>query len=398
MLSRCYTASPALRKLTTVSAAQNAIGNSRRSLSNSSSSSSHTNFNTNNNNRSWTRRFASQAPLPRDPGLALTSVLADPKEVDGPPGVPSRTMQLQRLSDPTMEYDVVVVGGGATGAGIAFDAATRGLKVACIERGDFASETSSRSTKLIWAGIRYMATASAALLSPKLLTSPVVTVKDFLAEMKMVLQCHRERHYMTVQQAHLVNWVPIAIPFTRWHVSPPPFGHPLFGFFPVLAPMVLKFYDSLSGFSCPPSYILRPSVARREFPQLADQNIKYCAVFYEAQHNDARTNIAIAMSAAQYGAHIANYVEMTNVIKDKNSQSGKVVGIEATDRMTGKTFTIAAKKVVFAGGPFTDALRDMETATDKEIKKPAVQGAAGTHIVLPGYFLPNDVRLTDCTG
>ena len=89
-----------------------------------------------------------------DPGLAWTSVISHPRPVPGPEGIPSRSDQLSRLQDPNAEYDVLVIGGGATGAGIALDAAVRGLKVACIERGDFASETSSRSTKLIWAGIK----------------------------------------------------------------------------------------------------------------------------------------------------------------------------------------------------------------------------------------------------
>ena len=120
------------------------------------------------------------------------------KEVIGPKGIPSRAEQIRRLQsskrDSKESYDVLVIGGGATGAGIAFDAATRsdipnngGLRVACIERGDFASETSSRSTKLIWAGIKYLASASAALLSWDLLTSPLTTVKDFYSEFSMVV-------------------------------------------------------------------------------------------------------------------------------------------------------------------------------------------------------------------
>ncbi len=116
------------------------------------------------------------------------------KEVHGPKGIPSRAQQIRRLKSSQEPYDVLVIGGGATGAGIAFDAASRTipndgqqLRVACIERGDFASETSSRSTKLIWAGIKYLASASAALLSWDLLTSPISTVKDFYSEFSMVV-------------------------------------------------------------------------------------------------------------------------------------------------------------------------------------------------------------------
>jgi glycerol-3-phosphate dehydrogenase len=340
----------------------------------------------------------------RDPGLAVTSVVSYPKEVPAPKGLPTRTEQVNRLKQVGRRqggeaFDILVVGGGATGAGIALDSAVRGLSTACIERGDFSSETSSRSTKLIWAGIKYMATATAMLLSPKLITNPITTVRDFVSEMKMVFHCHQERKFMMQQQEHLCSWIPIVIPFTSWHVSPPPFNHPLFGFFPVLAPPVLKFYDALSQFTCPPSYVMTPRKVRDKFPQLDDSILKYCAVFYEAQHNDARTNIAIALTAAEKGAAIANYVEMVDVITEDgdDDSSTKVIGVKATDRMTGETFEIRAKKVIFAGGPFTDKLRELEEDTDKEMKA-AVSGAPGTHIVLPGYLCPKDVRCYCVSG
>jgi glycerol-3-phosphate dehydrogenase len=338
----------------------------------------------------------------RDAGLNCTSVVSDPQEVPGPEGIPSRRKQVQLLqSGAVTEYDVLIIGGGATGAGCALDAAARGLTVACVERGDFASETSSRSTKLIWAGIRYMATATAALLTPALLTQPVATVQNFWGEMTMVLHCHNERRYMIEKQQHLCHWIPIAVPFTSWHVSPAPMGHWLFGFFPVLAPIVFKMYDALSAFSCPPSYIMTPSSAKTAFPTLSSENLKYCAVFYEAQHNDSRTNLAIAMTAAAKGAHIANYVEITHLMSgndnDDNGDSKIVTGARAMDRMTGQTFEIRAKKVILAGGPFTDDLRDMETTKDGSGSKPlpAVRGASGTHIVLPGYFVPANMGLLD---
>jgi glycerol-3-phosphate dehydrogenase len=156
--------------------------------------------------------------------------------------------------------------------------------------------------------------------------------------------------------------------------------------------MVLKYYDALSFFKCPPSYILTKREAQEVFPQLEEKNIKYCAVFYEAQHNDARTNLAIAMTAAEKGAAIANYVEMIDTIKDETT--GKVIGVHALDRMTGKVFGIRANKVVFAGGPFTDSLRELEVDESKRSDMPkAVRGAWGTHIVLPGYYCSNEVRI-----
>ena len=199
---------------------------------------------------------------------------------------------------------------------------------------------------------------------------------------------NKERKFMTIKQPHLCNWVPIAIPFTTWHVSPAPFGHWLFGFFPVLAPFVMKFYDALSLFQCPPSYIMTSTKAKEVFPQLAHEKIIYSSVFYEAQHNDARTNLAIAMSAAEHGADIVNYVEMVDVLREENSK--KVNGIQAVDRLTGKKVEIRAKKVVFAGGPYTDDLREMEVEKG-ETAKPAVRGGAGTHIILPSHYCSSEV-------
>lgn len=330
----------------------------------------------------------------QDPGLEFTSVVSNPQDVPSPDGIiVSRSVQLEKLKK-TKVYDVLVIGGGATGAGVALDAASRGYKVACVERGDFASETSSRSTKLIWAGIRYMGNAVAALLSPKLFTAPITSFNDFVAEMTMVYNCHQERRYMMEKQNHLCDWIPIVVPFDRWHVSPPPFGHPLYGFFPILAPFVFKIYDALSYFQCPPSYILTPKRVPDAFPQLDASKLKYCSVFYEAIHNDSRTNLAIAMTAAKEGADICNYVEMKGVIEDENT--GKVVGIVAVDRMTNQMLTVNAKNIIFCGGPFTDEMRKVEesSSSDKAVK-PAVQGAHGTHVVLPSYYCPPNFGLLD---
>jgi len=337
----------------------------------------------------------------RDPGLLWTSVVSDPQHVNGPRGIPSRKEQVQKLKDHPNNngaYDILVIGGGATGTGVALDAATRGLKVACIERGDFASETSSRSTKLIWAGIKYMGTATAALLSPNLFKHPIRTIQEFVGEIEMVISCHRERRYMTSTQKHLCQWLPIVVPFHTWIASPPPMGYFFYSVFPIVAPIVFKVYDALSYFTCPPSYILGKKAAAQRFPQLNVDGLKYCAVFYEAQHNDARTNLAIALTAAEKGADICNYIQAIDLIKD--ATTGKVTGAKVLDRMTGKTWNISAKKIVLAAGPFTDELRrmesDAESGASKQLEhKDAVRGASGTHIVLPSYFMPRELGLLD---
>lgn len=189
--------------------------------------------------------------------------------------LPSRQAQIEALK--SKKFDVLVVGGGATGSGAALDATTRGLSTALIERGDFGNETSSRSTKLIWAGIRYIATAFSSLLRFKNLAHPVQALSDFYSEFSMVQSAHNERRLLIENNPHLTNWVPIAIPIKEWISWPAPFGHPIFASAPLTLPAVFKFYDSMSGFTCPPSHIMRVSRAQRKFPQL-DEAVKYFQV------------------------------------------------------------------------------------------------------------------------
>ena len=105
------------------------------------------------------------------------------------------------------EYDILIIGGGSTGAGAALDAASRGLKVVCIDREDFSSGTSSRSTKLVWGGSRYLVQALISLFSTNIIFHPITTIKKFKADFKMVLNCHRERKFLLVNQPHLTHWV-----------------------------------------------------------------------------------------------------------------------------------------------------------------------------------------------
>jgi len=303
--------------------------------------------------------------------------------------LPSRKDQLSKLSSGKV-YDVLVVGGGATGCGAALDAQMRGLDTALIERGDFSSETSSRSTKLIWAGIRYIATGIASLLRFRNLSRPLDAIGDFKSEFAMVMGAHRERRLLLENNPHLTNWVPIAVPMKTWTIWPAPMGHPLFCVMPMVLPGVFKFYDSLSGFTCPPSHLMSKTRSVRKFPQL-DDDFKYVSIFYEGQHNDSRTATCIGLTAAEEGATVANYTEMVGTIHEGGGKTGKVVGIKVRDNVSGEVFDVHAKAIVFAGGPFTDQLRRIE---DPDCK-PAVNGAAGTHIVLPGYYAPDGVGLLD---
>ena len=126
----------------------------------------------------------------------------------------------------------------------------------------------------------------------------------------------------------------------------------------------------------------RPLVDGVDGPSFAPQ------VFHEAMHDDARTNLAIALTAAEKGAAVANYCEVTSLLKNSG---GRAEGVSVLDRVTNERFDIRAKAVVFCGGPYTDALRKLgdEGAED------AVAGASGTHVVLPGYYCPRDQGLLD---
>lgn len=160
----------------------------------------------------------------------------------------------------------------------------------------------------------------------------------------MVKGAHKERRILLENNPHLTNWVPIAVPIDKWISWPAPFGHPLFAIAPLVLPGVFKFYDSLSGFSCPPSHIMGKKRAERKFPQLKNEDAKYYSVFYEGQHDDSRTNTYIALTAAEEGATIANYVEMIDIIKDNE---GKAIGVKARDNLTGNEFEIKAKVSCF---------------------------------------------------
>ncbi len=121
--------------------------------------------------------------------------------------------------------------------------------MACIEQEDFSSGTSSRSTKLLWGGSRYLVQAFVNLLSTKLISSPAETIKRFTADFKMVMNCHRERKFMLEQQPHLTKWLPIAVPLNRWLIFPPPFGFYPAVFGPLgIFPLFFKFVSfSLSS-------------------------------------------------------------------------------------------------------------------------------------------------------
>ncbi|CAI4212463.1 unnamed protein product [Parascedosporium putredinis] len=192
---------------------------------------------------------------------------------------------------------------GATGAGVALDAVTRGLKVALIERDDFSSGTSSKSTKLVHGGVRYLEKA--------------VWNLDY-AQYQLVREALKERKYFLRTAPHLSMWLPIMLPIDRWWKAPYYWAG-------------TKVYDMLAGSEgIESSYFLTKSKALDAFPMLKRTDLFGALVYYDGAHNDSRMNVSLAMTAALYGATVVNHMEVTRLLKDDN---GKLTGATLTDHI-----------------------------------------------------------------
>jgi glycerol-3-phosphate dehydrogenase len=269
------------------------------------------------------------------------------------------------------EFDILVVGGGAVGSGVALDASMRGLRVAMVEADDFSAGTSGRSTKLIHGGIRYLENAFLHLDY-----SQFELVREALAERKHMLAC---APYMNVP-------LPIMIP-VYWHSWTDIFFLPY-------SYIGAKVYDFISKMDSPdgttgvpPSSYINSEEAVYQFPMLEDRNLLGAIVYYDGQMNDTRMGLHLALTATQSGAAIANQMPVSSLTREK--ESGKLNGATVTDKQTGKKFNIKARCVVNATGPFCDSIRKM----DNPEVEPIVRGAAGVHVVLPDHYSPSRMGL-----
>ncbi len=257
-----------------------------------------------------------------------------------------RPARLARLSDEP--YDVLIIGGGITGAGIALDAAARGLKTVLIEQHDFAFGTSSRSTKLIHGGLRYLKQLEFAL------------VREVGSERAIV---HRLAPHLVVPEKMLL----------------PLYEQKGLGYW--LASIGLKIYDLLAGVKREDQrrMLTRPQTLTAE-PLLKQDDIKGGALYAEYRTDDARLTMEIAKRASTEGAVLINYVRAAGFRYDEAQLSG----IDAVDMLTGKTLRIDAQVIVNATGPWVDELRDMNKS--KEGK--SLHLTKGVHVVVPYHRLP----------
>ncbi|ORY64241.1 FAD dependent oxidoreductase-domain-containing protein [Pseudomassariella vexata] len=286
------------------------------------------------------------------------------------PCIKTRDEQLAELKKSTAaneEYDVLVIGGGATGAGVALDAVTRGLKVAMVERDDFSSGTSSKSTKLVHGGVRYLEKA--------------VWNLDY-DQYKLVKEALKERKYFLQTAPHLSSWLPIMLPLDKWWKAPYYWAG-------------TKFYDFLAGSEgIESSYFLTKSKAIDAFPMLKRTDLVGALVYYDGAHNDSRMNVSIAMTAAIFGATTVNHAEVTGLLKNAN---GRLCGAQIRDRIPerdGKSsdeITVKAKCIINCTGPFTDSIRKLDDQECEDIVAPA----SGVHVILPGYYSPGQMGLID---
>ncbi len=249
-------------------------------------------------------------------------------------------------------WDIAIVGGGATGMGVAVDAASRGLSVVLLEAHDFGKGTSSRSTKLVHGGVRYLEQGN----------------------IPLVMSALKERGLMRQNAPHLVHDLAFIVPNYSWWEAP------FYG-------IGLKLYDMLAGkYGFGRSQLLSHEDTLARLPALEPQGLLGGVVYYDGQFDDARLLIHLAMTAADHGAALLNYCPATGLLRDAE---GYINGLTARDAYTGEAFTLQARIVVNATGVFTDAIRRMaDPAAD-----PLMVTSQGIHLVFDRSFLAGETAL-----
>ena len=259
----------------------------------------------------------------------------------------NRQEMLHRVLDRTEPWDMIIIGGGATGVGCAVDAASRGYEVLLLEQSDFGKGTSSRSTKLVHGGVRYLEQGNITL----------------------VMEALRERGILRQNAPHLVSDLAFVVPRYDWWEAP------FYG-------LGLKIYDLLAGeygFGKSQLLSLEETVAR--LPTIKTEGLRGGVVYYDGQFDDTRLLINLAQTAADHGATLLNYIPVTGLIKGAD---GFIAGVEVHELETGQRLQIMAKVVINATGPFCDSVRRL---ADPQIR-PMIAPSQGIHLVFDRSFLP----------
>jgi glycerol-3-phosphate dehydrogenase len=246
-------------------------------------------------------------------------------------------------------WDIIVIGGGATGLGVALDAASRGYSILLLEQSDFAKATSSRSTKLVHGGVRYLAQG----------------------DLFLVMEALHERGLMLKNAPHITFNQEFIIPvYTFWDVFMYTTG--------------LKFYDLLAGrLSMGKSYFINKEKTLSRLPLLKSEGLKGGVVYHDGQFDDSRMALCLAESCIDKGGTVLNYFKVTGLLKDER---GKINGVKASDIGSGEEFDFKANLVINSTGIFADEIARM----DNQSSKPTIRPSQGVHIVLDKSFLQSD--------
>lgn len=259
-----------------------------------------------------------------------------------------REESLARLDQ---QYDLLVIGGGATGLGVAVDSAARGYRTLLVDARDFAQGTSSRSTKLVHGGVRYLQQGNIGLVREAL----------------------HERGRLLRNAPHLAHELRFLVPAYRW-------WHKFF------YGIGLFLYDLLAGrLRLHRAQLVGAAAVRQLVPTLADDGLRGGIVYSDAQFNDARLALSLARTASDLGATLLNYAPATALVKE----AGRVVGATIVDSQSAREYTIRARAVVNATGVFTDAL----LALDDPSSAGVIAVSQGIHLVLDRDFLPGDTAI-----
>lgn len=263
----------------------------------------------------------------------------------------NRDDMLRRL-DRVEPFDLVVIGGGATGLGIAVDAASRGCSVALLEQDDFGKGTSSRSTKLVHGGVRYLQQGN----------------------IPLVMEALKERGILRQNAPHLVHDLRFVVPNYAWWEAP------FYG-------IGMRVYDALAGrYGFGDSANLSYDETLQRIPNIQVDGLRGGVVYHDGQFDDARLLVHLAFTAATHGAVLTNYTQVTAL---ERGADGFLSGVRARDRETSVERLVRARVVVNATGVFGDALRRL----DDPAARPMIQPSQGVHLVLRKEFLPGDTAV-----
>jgi glycerol-3-phosphate dehydrogenase len=264
----------------------------------------------------------------------------------------NRDTSLHRITARTVPWDIAIIGGGATGVGIAVDAASRGYAVCLLEQSDFGKGTSSRSTKLIHGGVRYLQQGNIALVTEAL----------------------HERGLLRLNAPHLVHDLTFVVPNYQWWEAP------FYG-------IGLKAYDLLAGqYGFGKSRHLSQQEVLRYIPALKTEGLRGGVLYHDGQFDDARLLMDLAATADGHGAALLNYAPVTGLEYDAN---GRLRALRFMDLETSASYVVAARCVINATGAFSDHMRREDDASARMIIAPS----QGVHLVLDRRFLSGDAAM-----